>query len=105
MPARTFSGFGVGVGAGAGCGVGLGYGFGGGSTGIAGTGMGGGCGVGVGLGWGYGAGSGAHYIQLKPEFEADHPVKPAWKYHLEGFVAKLPFPVPGLTARKDADKL
>jgi hypothetical protein len=70
--------------------------FPGGPTGVAGSGAGGGCGVGVGLGWGYGAGTGAHYIHVKPEFEADHPVKPAWRCHLENVIAKLPFPVPGL---------
>lgn len=74
-------------------------------TGVAGTGMGGGCGVGVGLGWGYGTGSGAHYIHVKPEFEADHPVKPAWKYHLEGLAKKLPFPVPGVTPKTESNRL
>lgn len=96
MGGRPFKGGGVGVGFGAGCGFGLGWGFGGGPTGIAGSGAGGGCGVGLGLGWGYGTAFGAHYIVVKPEFERDHAVKPGWRIALEGFVRKLPVPVPGL---------
>jgi hypothetical protein len=63
---------------------------------VAGTGFGGGCGAGVGLGWGYGAAMGAHYMVVKPEFEADHPVKAGWRVKLESMARALPFPVPGL---------
>lgn len=49
----------------------------------------------AGLGWGWGAGSGANYIHVKPEFEADHPVKPAWRYHLDKVLSKIPIRLPG----------
>lgn len=67
----------------------------GGPTGVGGTGMGGGCGVGVGVGWGYGSGFGAHYINVKPEFEKDNPVKPLWKMKLDNLLSSLPIPFPG----------
>ena len=47
------------------------------------------------MGWGYGAGSGANYIHVKPEFEADHPVKPAWRCHLDNALSKFPIQFPG----------
>ena len=53
----------------------------------------------AGLGWGLGAGSGANYIHVKPEFEADNPVKPAWRCHLDNALSKLPFQLPGRPQR------